>query len=178
MQDNANTSDKLSFSLTKGADALVDGLKMTGRVRVEVRGPDGALKDFREISNLVVTAGKAHIASLLKDKTVPAEMTSMALGTGVTSPSAGDTDLQSEITTGLSGTRVSITRTNPTSVTVLYASTWTAGQATNGAITEAGILNASAVGPASGTMLARATFTAIPKGASDSLSVAWTLTIS
>ena len=41
------------------------------------------------------------------------------------------------------------------------------------AIAEAGIFNAGAAG----TMLARATFTAINKGASDTLAITWTVTV-
>lgn len=179
--DEQAVNDAISVVLTKGdgsvASGLQETLKMTGRVHVAVYDDAGTLKDERHIHNLVVTAGKAYIAALLQGA-APAAMTAMAVGTGTSAPAAGDTDLQSEITTGLSGTRVSITRTNPTSTVIRYVATWTAGQATNGAITEAGTFNAAAVGPASGTMLDRATFTAIPKGASDSLTITWDVTIS
>jgi hypothetical protein len=50
---------------------------------------------------------------------------------------------------------------------------WAAGDATNAAITEAGVLN-NATG---GTLYSRATFTAINKGASDTLQITWTYTL-
>jgi hypothetical protein len=56
--------------------------------------------------------------------------------------------------------------------TVTYVSTFAAGNAT-GTLVEAGLFNASVAG----TMLARTTFTAIPKGAGDTLTITWVLTI-
>lgn len=155
---------------------IAELLKITGRLRIEVRGADGVLKHERDIDNLVVNTGLTHIRDLMKGA-APTAMTFMAVGTGVTAAASGDTDLQSEITTGLGGTRVTLTRSNSGSFATLYSATWTAGQATNGAITEAGIFNAGPVGPASGTMLARSVFTAIPKAAGDSLTINWTITV-
>jgi ribosomal protein L11 len=184
LNENQPLTDDVTVILKKASGdsdirEVLDGyMKLTGRLHIQVHGPDGKLKDERILENLVVTAGKAHVASILQNATGPAEMKWMAVGTGVTAPAAGDTDLQSEITTGLGGTRVSVTRTNPTSTSILYAATWNPGQATNGAITEAGTFNASAVGPASGTMLDRATFSAIAKAAGDTLTINWTVTVS
>jgi hypothetical protein len=50
---------------------------------------------------------------------------------------------------------------------------WAAGDATNAAITEAGVFNAASAG----TMYSRATFTAINKGAADTLQITWTYTL-
>lgn len=183
MQDKTDANDRLSIQLKKGNGSsesmFLDTLStLTGRLHIELRDEKGGLKHVLDVNNIVVTAGKGHIASLLQDRSSVNEMTRMAIGTGSSGPSVGDTDLGAEITTGLSGTRVSITRTNPSATSVLYTATWTPGQATNGAITEAGIFNASAVGPASGTMLARSVFSPIAKAAGDTLSIAWTVTIS
>lgn len=173
--------ESLSITLTKAdgdsASAVLDGLKITGKLRIEVHGPDGKLKDFREINNLVVNTGLTHVRGLMQGA-APTAMTFMGVGSGTTSPSATDTALETEITTGLSGTRVSITRTTSGSYATTYTAAWTAGQATNGAITEAGIFNASSLPPPSGTMLSRSTFTAIPKAAGDSLTINWTITVS
>lgn len=182
MNDNQDIRDSIAITLKRaGGDTdstLLDGLRVTGRLHIELRGADGGVKEVRDVTNLVVTAGRGHIANLLQDRSSVNEMTRMAVGTGSSGPAAGDTDLGAEITTGLAGTRVSITRTNPTATTVLYSATFNPGQATNGAITEAGILNASAVGPASGTMLSRSVFSPIAKAAGDTLVINWTLTIS
>lgn len=120
--------------------------------------------------NGAYTSGGSAIPSV-------AEMAWMAVGTGSTAPAAGDTDLQAEISTGLT-TRVSATRTNPSAPVVQYSATWAPGQATNGAITEAGTFNSFTLGPAQGTMLDRATFTGISKGAGDTLNIVWQVTVS
>lgn len=139
----------------------------TANVLVEVFDEDGTLKDSREIHNLVVTAGKNHIADQLSSSPGQSAMSHMAIGTGTTAAAAGDTALGTEID------RNALTsRTDATNV-VTYVGDWAAGDGTNSAIAEAGIFNAAS----SGTMLARAVFTAINKGASDTLKITWTVTI-
>ena len=56
---------------------------------------------------------------------------------------------------------------------VTYVATFGAGTGT-GAVTEAGILNASS----SGTLLCRTEFNVVNKGSSDSMTVTWTVTVS
>lgn len=136
-------------------------------VLIQVFDSQGNLRDERRIHNLVVTAGKNHVADALSSAPGQAAMSHMAVGTGSTAPAAGDTALGAEID------RNALTsRTDATNV-VTYVGDWAAGDATNSAITEAGIFNAAAAG----TMLARATFTAINKGASDTLKITWTVTL-
>ncbi len=138
-----------------------------GHVLIELFGPVGELKHFEEVDNLVVDTGKAHIADQLSSSPGGSAMSHMAVGTGSTAPAAGDTTLGTEID------RNALTsRTDATNV-VTYVGTWAAGDGTNSAITEAGIFNSSS----SGTMLARATFIAINKGASDTLAITWTVTL-
>jgi hypothetical protein len=144
-----------------------DALSIKGRVLVELFGPDGILKAERLIDNLVVTAGKNHIADQLSSAPGQSAMSHMAIGTGTVDPAVGDTTLGTEID------RNALTsRTDATNV-VTYVGDWAAGDGTNSAITEAGIFNAAS----SGTMLARTEFTAINKGAGDTLKITWTLTI-
>jgi hypothetical protein len=144
-----------------------DGLTVTGRVRVELRGPDGKLKARREVRNLVVDAGEAHIADQLSSAPGQAAMSHMALGTGATAPAFGNTALGTEID------RNALTSRTDAGNVVTYVGNWAAGDATNAALAEAGIFNAASVG----TMLARATFTPIDKQAGDTLAITWTVTI-
>jgi hypothetical protein len=165
-RDSVGVSDSLDAAVQRGSE-INDSLKMTGHILVEVFDEDGSLKDFREVDNLVVTAGKNHIADQLSASPGGAAMGWMALGTGSTAAAAGDTALGTEID------RNALTsRTDATNV-VTYVGNWAAGDATNPAITEAGIFNASSAG----TMLARGVFTAINKGASDTLQITWTVTV-
>ena len=144
-----------------------DGIKMTGFVTLKLFGEDGKLKDIREIHNLVVTAGKVHIADQLSSSPGQAAMSHMAIGTGTNAAAAGDTTLQTELD------RNALTSRTDSSNTVTYVGDWAAGDGT-GAITEAGIFNAAS----SGTLLARTVFDVINKGASDALQISWVLTIS
>jgi hypothetical protein len=144
---------------------LQDAIKVTGNLKVVLTGPDGKVKDAQEFKNLVVTTGKNFIASRMKDTTDDA-MSHMAIGTGTTAAAAGDTTLETE------AGRVSLTSTTVTNNSVAYVATFPAGTGT-GAITEAGILNASS----SGTLLCRTVFSVINKGSADTLGITWTVTV-
>lgn len=141
-------------------------LKITGKLHIKLFDEFGKLKDERFIDNLVVTTGKTFICSRMAGTTY-AVMSHMAVGSGSTAAAAGDTALETEIT------RVALTSTTPSTSSITYVGDYPAGTGT-GTISEAGILNNS-VG---GTLLCRTTFTAIPKGASDTLSISWTITAS
>lgn len=143
-----------------------DSSKVTGSVNVVVRGEDGAVKQEFTVPNLVVDAGLDFIASRIKDATATA-MSHMAIGTGTTAAAAGDTTLETE------ASRVALTSTTVTNNAVAYVASYPAGTGT-GALTEAGILNAAS----GGTMLCRTVFSVINKGAADSMTVTWTVTIS
>tara|TARA_B100000131_G_C18085993_1_gene600164 strand:- start:1213 stop:1656 length:444 start_codon:yes stop_codon:yes gene_type:complete len=141
-------------------------LKVTGGLKVEVKDKDGNVKDSRELKNLVVTAGLGYIASRMKEATATA-MSHMAIGTDNTAAAAGDTTL------GTEAARQALTSTTVSSNTVEYVASFAAGTGT-GAITEAGILN----GASGGTLLCRTVFSVVNKGASDSMTITWTITIS
>ena len=141
-------------------------LKVTGGLKVEVKDKDGNVKDSRELKNLVVTAGLGYIASRMKEATATA-MSHMAIGTDNTAAAAGDTTLGSE------AARQALTSTTVSSNTVEYVASFAAGTGT-GAITEAGVLNNSS----GGTLLCRTVFSVVNKGASDSMTITWTITIS
>tara|TARA_Y100001936_G_scaffold86957_1_gene85299 strand:- start:38115 stop:38537 length:423 start_codon:yes stop_codon:yes gene_type:complete len=115
--------------------------------------------------NLVVTAGKNWVADRMNDANTV--MTHMALGTGTNAAAVGDTTLQTEID------RNALTSTTVSTNTIAYGCTWAAGDGT-GAITEAGLFDAAS----GGDMLARTVFSVVNKGASDSITITWTITIS
>jgi hypothetical protein len=144
-----------------------DELKVTGSVNVVVHDESGKQKENYTIPNLVVNTGLAYIASRMKDDTATA-MTHMAVGTDTTATAAGNTALGTQL-----GSRVSLTSTTVTSNSTAYVATFGAGVGT-GALTEAGIFNAST----SGTMLCRTVFAVINKGALDTMTITWTITIS
>jgi len=137
-----------------------DNLALTGALTIAVNDVV-----VQETNNLVVTAGKNWVADRMND--VNAVMSHMALGTGTTAAAAGDTTLVTELD------RNGLTSTTVAGNTIAYACTWAAGDGT-GAITEAGIFDASTAGD----MLARTVFSVVNKGAADSITITWTITIS
>jgi hypothetical protein len=138
-----------------------DQLQLKGHLQIHLN--DELVQD---VDNLVVTAGKNYVASRIKDASATA-MSHMAVGSGTTAAVAGNTALGSELG------RVSLTSTSVSNAVVTYTATFAAGTGT-GAVTEAGILNASS----SGTMLCRTVFSVVNKGANDSMTVTWTVTVS
>ena len=141
-----------------------DTIKVTGQLKITVTKPDGNVHET-VVPNIVVTDGKEYIASRMKDASATA-MSHMAIGTGSTAAAAGDAAL------GTEAGRVALTSTTVTSNAVAYVATFPAGTGT-GAVTEAGILNASS----SGTLLCRTVFSVINKGAADTLGITWTVTV-
>ena len=138
-----------------------DALKMKGRLQIHVND-----ELVQEVDNLVVTAGKGYVASRMKDTSATA-MSHMAIGSGSTAAAASDTALGNQLG------RVALTSTTVSSAVVTYVASFPAGTGT-GAVTEAGILNASS----GGTMLCRTVFSVVNKGASDGMTVTWTVTVS
>jgi len=139
-----------------------ENFKVTGAVKITKNG-----EVVREIPNTIVTAGKNELASLITGNGTAFGY--MAVGTGTTSVVAGDTTLETE----LDRNATTVSGGTATNNTIEFETVWNAGDGT-GAITEAGIFNASS----SGDMLARTTFSAVNKSSSDILTITWTVTIS
>jgi|TARA_B100000900_G_scaffold383002_1_gene370601 hypothetical protein len=138
-----------------------DDLKLKGKLAIAING-----EVVQEVDNLVVTAGKGYVASRIKDASATA-MSHMEIGSGSTAAAASDTALGSALG------RVSLTSTNVSSAVVTYVATFGAGTGT-GAVTEAGLFNASS----GGTMLCRTVFSVVNKGSADSMTITWTVTVS
>jgi hypothetical protein len=137
-----------------------------GRLTVRNYGPDGALKDEREILNMVIQVGQNWIASRMKDASM-AVMSHMALGSGIADPNLANTALGTEL-----GRVVLTGSATVVGNTITYSANFTAGVAT-GALSEAGLFN----DPAAGTMLARTTFPVVNKGAADNTVITWAITV-
>tara|TARA_R110000764_G_C11008168_1_gene382961 strand:+ start:1560 stop:1985 length:426 start_codon:yes stop_codon:yes gene_type:complete len=138
-----------------------DDFTLKGKLAIAINGDV-----VKEVDNLVVTTGKNFVASRMKDASATA-MSHMAIGTGSTAAAAGNGALGSQ------AARVALTSTTVNSANVVYVATFAPGTGT-GAITEAGILNASS----SGTMLCRTVFSVVNKGSADSMTITWTVTVS
>jgi hypothetical protein len=148
---------------------IKDHIEMRGDVTVQLFDKDGAVKDSRQIKNLVVATGKTFIAaSMLKTTTnSPTAMTHMAIGADSTAAASNNTTLGSELG------RVSLTSGTSSGAVVTYVATFPAGTGT-GAVVEAGILN----GSSGGTLLCRTVFSVVNKGADDTMAITWQITVS
>lgn len=137
-----------------------DGMKMSGKLTISLND-----EVVREVDNLVVTSGKEFVASRMVG-TSSNVMSHMAVGSGSTAAAAGDAALGSELGRTTSSDSVS-------GAVVTYSATFAAGTGT-GAVTEAGLFNASSAGD----MLCRTVFSVVNKGASDSMTISWAVTVS
>lgn len=132
-------------------------------MRVVLRSLNGEIKEQRDVYNTVTTAGKNGIADQILASPTLGKPTHMAIGTG--SPSG--TALGSELD------RNALTSKTRSNAVVTMVGDWAAGDGT-GAITEAGVFDAAAAG----NMWLSTNFSVVNKGASDTLNISWTLTIS
>ena len=137
-------------------------MRLQGTVTMELRDRAGRLVLRDTNHNLVVDDGLNLVATLLSGSgTAP---TRMAIGSDNTPPDPSDTALGSELA------RVAFTSATVTDNTIVWVGTFGPGVGT-GTVQEAGIFNASS----GGTLLARITHGAFAKGASDTLTITWTL---
>jgi hypothetical protein len=146
---------------------ISESMKISGEVSLVLTGPDGKVKQEITRPNLVVTTGTAFIASRMEG-TDDAVMSHMAIGSGTTTAAASDTDVESVL-----GVREAIDTAVATNNQIVYTCGFEAGDGT-GAVTEAGIFNAST----GGSMLCRTVFPVVNKQADDVLTITWTITIS
>lgn len=145
--------------------AIKDTFFVIGALKIVLADAQGNIKDEREVPNLVVTVGKNFIASRMIG-TSDDVMSHMAIGTGTTTPTAGDTTLEAQ------AGRVGLTSSVRTNNNVAYVATFPPGTGV-GEITEAGIFNDGTAG----ILLCRTTFGVITKAAADTLGITWTVTV-
>lgn len=120
------------------------------------------------VDNLVTTRGKRVIAEQLNGVST-APVTAIALGTGTNAAVAGDTALQTEITTN-GGQRGAATTSNQTTTTTGDTARWIKTFSFTGAfaVTEEGLFDNNTSG---GNMLARQVFSAVNVSSGDSLQI-------
>ena len=155
-----------AVNFKRGIFMIKDSFTMTGELSIVLTGPDGTVKDSRKVENMVVTAGKVFIASRMTGVAATA-MSHMALGSGTVAAAVADTALGTELG------RTAMDSMSSAGAVATYVSSFPAGVGT-GAVTEAGIFNASTAG----TMLCRTVFPVVNKGADDGLSITWQVTAS
>lgn len=144
-----------------------DDLSVHGAFCGTLIHPDGSVETFRK-DNLVLNGGIDLLCACLANPTQPAPLKYIAVGTGTTSPANANTALGSE------ATRKSCTYSHTAGTSSFtVTATFNAGEAT-GALTEAGIVNAST----GGTFFDRVTYAVVNKGANDVYTATFTITFS
>lgn len=151
-------------------EAIDEHTPVIGRMDLVLRGPDGRIKARRTVKNLIVTVGKNAMADQLVASPTISKPSHMAVGTGSTAPAAGDTALGAEVD------RNALSSLTRSTNVVTAVGNWAAGDATNAALAEAGVFSQASGVDGTHPMYSRATFTAINKGASDTLQITWTYT--
>lgn len=158
-----------------------------GTLTLELYGPDGELKDRRVVRNLITTAGDEYYAKKAiagvapASPSAPTAASGMKLGTGTTA--AAKSGAGAALVTYESGSNNPFDTSFPTTIdeagdggwSASYKTTWAAGDVTETALTEAVIVNdagTDATSTAANTY-SRVTFSAINKGAGDSLVGTW-----
>lgn len=167
--------------------AATDGFGLVGYGVAELVDGDGRRLLLRPFANLITDAGDLYYAGMAIASVTPAapaqptKATGMKLGTGTTAASKASTG--AALVTYLAASNAAFDASYPQTanlgttlgVNAVYKTTWAAGTATNSALTEAIIANdagTNATSTAANTYH-RAVFTAINKGASDSLAITW-----
>lgn len=163
-RDLARRLADLSREIGEGVEAEV--VRLRANVILELRGPDGALKDRREVHNVICTAGKNKVLTSGVNAKKVDDYSYICIGTDSTAAAAGNTALGTEVARAVG------TLSNPSAGTWQNTYTFPAGTGT-GTITESAL--DYQVG-ASGAILARQVFGGIAKGASDTLAVTWQIT--
>lgn len=141
--------------------AFKDSIPVRGKVKLVLRDSRGRVKTIRK-SNTIQDAGKYAITDQLLASPTLGKPTHAGVGDG-------------SITMGELGNelvRVALTSKDRTTNVLTMVFDLPAGTGT-GALTEAGIYDAGAAG----NCLSTTSFTAIPKGAADTLEITWTWTI-
>jgi len=144
-----------------------DKFHLKGSMEAVLVKEDGSVEVTRK-DNIIVNGGFDFICAAIGNADRPAAMGYIAVGTGATAPAATQAALVTQ------SARIAATYAHTAGTkTFTVSATFAAGTAT-AALTEAGVFN----DPAAGTMLDRVTFAVINKGASDTLTVTFTFTLS
>jgi hypothetical protein len=159
-----------------------DKHSIKGKVKWELRGPDGKLKASGERANIITQTGNEYYAERAAGiASPPGQVTGMKLGTGTTA--VATTGAGAALVTYETGSHAAITGGFPTSsagsgtsIKITWKSSWAAGVATDTALAEAVLVIdtlADATSNAANTIARVLLSPTINKGASDTLDLTW-----
>lgn len=146
---------------------MKENMKLKGSMVAVLKKANGDVQTVRK-DNLILNAGFDFICNAIGNTSSrPAAMNHIAVGSGTTAVSASQTSLVSE----LDRKTATYSHTNGTKL-MTFTAKFEAGEGT-GAITEAGVVNASS----GGTFIDRVTFAVINKGIDDELTMTFQFTL-
>ena len=168
--------DKIREILTKcgllpGEPGFHENATIKGHLKLVLTGPDGKVKDVREIPNTITVAHDELVASsMVLGEAENALVDWTGIGTGLNGKTSASTALvtQNARVQNDSNTQGAAAADND----VVHVATFAAGTGT-GALLEAGLFTDTGAGA---TMQAFDDFAVINKGAGDSLVTTWTIT--
>ena len=152
-------------------DKEKDQERLKGHVKITVKNANGEVVRVFEKDNLIVDAGRNLLRDFLKGDAVSG-LTRLALGTGTTDASNGDTQLENE-TYRQAFSDVAVENG------LLRLTTFITSTATSGDFTEFGLFGNGADDTAnSGTLFSRVVYsTPVSKSTAESLTVQWDITL-
>ena len=184
--DASRITDTLTIALDRARD-LTSGFALVGYGVITVHDEHGRLTQCQPFANLITDAGdlyyagKAIVGISPANPSAPTAMSGMKLGTGTTA--AAKAGAGGALVTYKTASNVVFDATFPSTanlgaglgVNAVYKTTWPAGTATDAALTEAVIVNDAATNATStaANTASRVVFTAVNKGASDTLAITW-----
>ena len=165
---------------TQAPTVQPESSSVLGHIQFVLTDADGNVKAYRQTDNLVVTEGRNTIADLAfpninaNGNATDNKFKYIGIGTGSTAAAAGDVGEQTLI--GGCTRILDATVTSPGTGQAQVDATFS-GASCAATVTES-VLSNSGTGSAAnaGEILARQVFTGIAVGASDSLTVTWTIT--
>jgi hypothetical protein len=152
---------------------------MHGTLRGKIKHPDGTETDLGVLGyHLITTAGKNYLAACFTNTNEPEILKYHGYGTGTNAAAAGDTALQTELTTQYATDNTRPTGTQQASTnTYITVGTLVPDSGGTIAVTEWGLFSQAATG--GGTLFDRQVFSAVNLVAgTDSFETTYTLTLS
>lgn len=188
--DNNRLQDAFDIAMERARAVQDEFGGIVGYGVVELRDAHGHLKGAQPFANKITDAGDLYYAQRAvagvgtPNAAQPTLVTGMKLGTGTTAEAKAGAG--AALVTYLTASNKLWTTTDTTfpqtnnlgsglGVEAVYKITWNAGEATNAAITEAVIVNDAATNASTtaANTISRVVFTAVNKGASDTLAITW-----
>jgi len=145
---------------------MLDSVRISGHVSVAVRHEDGTTSVVEQ-PNMIVTTGLERLAALFaQDSTAFASH--IAIGTGTTAVTAGDTALETEVDRNALGSDTA------SGAVATFKAFFSKSEANGSTISEVGLFDQASTG----TLIARSVLAStVAKDATKSLTITWTFTL-